>query len=175
MDKQKLKHKNLIFILMLTTFILNAQSVRFNFTNGITKTYNLGVIRKITYNANLLNVYLINDSINTWNISTINYYDYNQSLVKLNENDVNNTHIKFEAYPNPFKDYININYQLMHEDNVKINLFDVKGQLIYEINKGRLSAGIFKDELNFSTLLPGIYNFQILSSKITLNKIIVKD
>ncbi|MFN7044995.1 MAG: T9SS type A sorting domain-containing protein, partial [Flavobacterium sp.] len=39
--------------------------------------------------------------------------------------------LSVKAYPNPFKDYIDLNYQFNYDSDVEIQIFDTKGTLLY--------------------------------------------
>jgi len=67
--------KLFLFIsLMLFTTELNAQSIHFNYTDGTNASYNLEDVRKITFDADVMNLHLWDGSVYSWNVSTIGYY-----------------------------------------------------------------------------------------------------
>lgn len=64
--------------------------------------------------------------------------------------------------PNPFREYIDINYSLDESSNVEINVFDITGKFVKTVTNQKLQAGnyshrILSDELSFRN---GIYLVQ---------------
>ena len=62
-------------------------------------------------------------------------------------------------YPNPFNPITVINYGLPKPSNISINIFDVKGRVIYE-NNNNLDAGYYSFNWNASAYSSGIYFIQ---------------
>ena len=62
-------------------------------------------------------------------------------------------------YPNPFNPITVINYGLPKPSNISINIFDVKGRVIYE-NNNNLDAGYYSFYWNASAYSSGIYFIQ---------------
>ncbi len=60
-------------------------------------------------------------------------------------------------YPNPFIDEVTISFCVKKETSVRINLYDMKGALIYSLFDGELETGEYRLEENFESLSRGIY------------------
>ncbi len=76
--------------------------------------------------------------------------------------------------PNPFTDSTTISFYLPEEENVILEFFDNKVELIKEIPKQKYSAGrheiIFRDE----NLMPGIYFYRFKAGNyIEVRKMVV--
>jgi len=79
------------------------------------------------------------------------------------------------AYPNPFTDVVTINYSLKNDSQVIINLYDINGRLINQIENKTISSGNHSVEFNGSTLTSGVYFYTIQNnSGIQTQKIIKK-
>ena len=52
----------------------NAQSIHFNFIDGTNTSYNLEDLRKITFDADVMNLHMLDGSLYAWNVSTIGHY-----------------------------------------------------------------------------------------------------
>lgn len=88
-----------------------------------------------------------------------------------NDNQISNFHIKI--YPNPVKDFLQIEIDLPNDDNLTLSLFDNNGQIIKTWSH---KEQIFENQLiNISLvgIIPGIYFIQIKSNdKILIQKIV---
>ncbi len=84
------------------------------------------------------------------------------------------------AYPNPFNPTTNITYQVPSSGNVKVEVFNINGQLIQTLFDGKQSQGSYQFTWNAENMSSGIYfvkiDFQTLSNtfsqtqKVTLIK-----
>lgn len=64
------------------------------------------------------------------------------------------------AYPNPFREQVNIAYQLESEAQVVIRLFDQAGRLAGEIeNTHQVAAGSYQAIFDGNSLAPGMYHY----------------
>jgi len=61
------------------------------------------------------------------------------------------------VYPNPMKDQGNIGFSLESAGNVSVQIFNLNGQLVREINEGNLPAGNNNIEFNANDLKKGTY------------------
>jgi hypothetical protein len=109
------------------------------------------------------NVFSLNGKYPCWGFPNIIQSYYDNSIT--NVTNLFSDNIKFQIYPNPCEDYIivqNTNNNI-YIDGIKNNNFNFKIYNIY----GKLSKeGITKigEEINVSSLSPGIYLFQIYIS-----------
>lgn len=83
-----------------------------------------------------------------------------------------NAHSTILVYPNPSKDYITIELIDLKESSVKVQLVDVIGKLIKEININNVH-GNYKRELNVTDVEKGSYFLKISSNDISETKKII--
>jgi hypothetical protein len=67
----------------------------------------------------------------------------------------------YQNYPNPFNAMTKIRFDLPNGDEVKISVFDVKGNLVREISKRDYKAGHHEVILNIAGFATGIYFYKI--------------
>jgi hypothetical protein len=67
------------------------------------------------------------------------------------------------ASPNPAFDVITLNYLVKRSADVRINVYDVTGQLVKSIDNGKMVAGVNKQTLDVSNLNNGLYLYEIVS------------
>jgi hypothetical protein len=110
--------------------------------------------------------------------SSIGYYTNNTSSVKQgyqtpffkkSESYSNDNAELLSIFPNPFTNYISINYKIGQSVNFK--LFDVNGKLIYNDD---LIFNSNNEEINLSVLSPGFYFVTIKSKVTTFNTKLIK-
>lgn len=65
--------------------------------------------------------------------------------------------IAMVAYPNPFKNNLNMKYKLTVKGNVSISIMDINGRLIEELPQGNVAAGDYNVSFNGSNLVAGNY------------------
>jgi hypothetical protein len=65
------------------------------------------------------------------------------------------------VYPNPFTSYTTVEYQVPQEGQVVIALFDQTGRQVMEIENSIFAAGTHQVKIDGSSLLPGIYHYNI--------------
>lgn len=61
------------------------------------------------------------------------------------------------AYPNPFKNDLTFKYRLAAKGNVKIQVLDLSGRLVAEINENNKSEGEYINHWNAASVAPGNY------------------
>jgi len=86
----------------------------------------------------------------------------------------------YDNFPNPFNPTTNIKFDLPEQANVKIQVVDVLGRQVMEVNGGRLTSGQKVITLDGSKLSSGVYYYKVVaegstktysqSSKFTLVK-----
>ncbi len=69
----------------------------------------------------------------------------------------------FQNYPNPFNPYTKIKFSNPNNNYIKINVYNILGQLISNLSDGYLKKGIYEIEFNSSNLTSGIYICEIVS------------
>jgi agmatine/peptidylarginine deiminase len=77
----------------------------------------------------------------------------------------------FTAYPNPAMDLVNINFQIVEQADIKLNIYDALGKLVYTENHEQIKPGLYRSEVNLENLNPGIYYYSLLiNNKSNLSK-----
>ena len=81
----------------------------------------------------------------------------------------------FQNYPNPFNPSTTITYQIPNYSNVRVNIYDLNGQLIKELLNENQSAGEYRimwDGTNQSNLkvASGVYIYSVRCNESLLSK-----
>lgn len=100
----------------------------------------------------------------------VSIYDYPfVGLVKLNPDgtDINNNELIkptsiINAYPNPFNPICKFKFALFRDTKVIIKIYNIKGQLISEFNKGSLKMGNHSTLWDANNYPSGVYFAQLL-------------
>jgi hypothetical protein len=171
----KSKPRALLVIAMLFTVGLRAQSIHFNYTDGTNASYNLADVRKITFDADLMNLYLFDGSVYAWNVSTIGGYQYNESSLNVQEwlNSANAWEVVI--FPNPTSTNLNLHYNLPKDDEITIALFNMQGKLILQKKVGKQVSGEQQQTLDVSNLPEGSYVCRIKGQHQTVTKTVIKN
>jgi hypothetical protein len=79
---------------------------------------------------------------------------------------------KMKLYPNPVENYATVEFKLSKTSNVLIQVYDMQGRVIRDLNLGSRS-GQLKERLDFSDLPAGTYFIRMnAGNQITVNKFI---
>lgn len=170
----KSKPITLLAIALLFTVGLRAQSIHFNYTDGTNTSYNLEDVRKITFDADVMNLHLLDGSTYAWNVSTIGHYEYDETSLNLNEwiNAANAWEVS--VYPNPTSTDLHVRFNLPKEDEISIALYDLQGQLILEKNMGNKISGEHQETLDLKDLPQGTYVCRITGKQNSITKQVIK-
>ena len=167
-------------LVMITTSLLFssmsvAQSIHFNYTDGTSASYNLEDVRKITFDADLMNLHLWDGTVYAWNVSIIGRYQYNESSLNVGEwlNKANAWVVVI--FPNPTSATLNVHYNLPKEDEITIALFDMQGKLILQKNLGKQVSGEHKETLDLTSIPQGTYGCRISGQQNTITKTVIKN
>lgn len=175
MKKNKSKPIVLLAIALLFTVGLRAQSIHFNYTDGTNASYNLEDVRKITFDADLMNLHLWDGTVYAWNVSTIGYYEYDESSLNVQEWLNNANELDVAIFPNPTCTNLNVLYNLPKEDIITISLYDMEGKLVLDKNLGKLSSGEHQETLDLTSIPQGTYVCRISGQKNTITKTVIKN
>jgi hypothetical protein len=73
---------------------------------------------------------------------------------------VEHSHVSFEVsqiYPNPFSGSASVNVRLTHDSDISLQVEDISGKAVLQIEKGWVIAGDHTIRINAADLHPGIY------------------
>ena len=81
---------------------------------------------------------------------------------------------RFELYPNPFNDILNINFTNPENQNVKISIYDAYGRKIEVIEDKSFEKGTHNIEWNSNTLPNAIYYIRVQTDNFVKNQKVMK-
>ncbi len=88
--------------------------------------------------------------------------------------NINNENTTLSTYPNPANNGTTVNVTLSASQNVSLEFFDVAGQLVKTIMKGKLATGVHSYELPLTDVAEGTYFIRLLTEeKICSKKLVV--
>jgi hypothetical protein len=67
----------------------------------------------------------------------------------------------YQNYPNPFNPSTTIRFDLKEPSTVRLEIYDILGQRVYDENKGVMSAGRFSETFDMSRFASGVYLYRI--------------
>lgn len=86
-------------------------------------------------------------------------------------NEEGNTGIALQQnVPNPSNGNTMINYSIAKEGNVSLEVYDVTGQLVSNVNEGQQVAGQHSIDLNTSNYAPGVYFYTLIVDGVKVTK-----
>jgi len=174
MKKNNQKSLRLLATAQLIATMSFAQSIHFNYTDGTNASYNLEDVRKITFDADLMNLHLWDGSVYAWNVSTIGNYQYDETSVNVQEWLGNANAWEVVIFPNPTSTTLNVRYNLPKEDEITIVLFDMQGKLILQKNLGKQVSGEHQETLDLTSIPQGNYVCRITGQQNTITKTVIK-
>jgi hypothetical protein len=136
----------------------------FSEISGETYTCTIPLVYEQMVNADptqQVQFYYIPDFVKTYTVTGIENPDNPQIVVAQN-------------YPNPFSSTSMVRINLLKDNNVKLEIHNMAGQLVDRQNLGAMQAGIHDLTINAAGLSPGIYFYSLLidSGKITKKMIV---
>lgn len=160
---------------MLFTVGLRAQSIHFNYNDGTNASYNLQDVRKITFDADLMNLHLWDGTVYGRNVSTIGYFQYDESSLNVQEWLSNANAWEVVIFPNPTSVNLNVRYNLPKEDEITIALFDMQGKLILQKSLGKQVSAEHQETLDLTSIPQGTYACRISGQQNTITKTVIKN
>jgi len=79
---------------------------------------------------------------------------FNYDPVGVDENMVVN---QMNIYPNPTNDLLNINFNLFETSDINVQVFDLRGKMVFESVKGFSQTGNIEYKINLEHLKPAVY------------------
>jgi uncharacterized protein len=98
-----------------------------------------------------------------------------QQLIKYTNEDGSNIVFKaFTAYPNPFTDIINIEFELQKKSSVSISVFSVDGNQVHTVHPHLLDKGYYQIPLMTQNISPGTYIIRLTSGNKSMSVKVIK-
>lgn len=135
--------RTIIICLAMWPFLLNGQTVFFHFTNGVTYSYDVSEIRKLTFEGDQQVLTLQDGSEYAWNVSTIGHYDFQQTT-GIEHIASGNEPMPLRLYPNPSEGHVTIEFDLSETGPVLVQVFDLRGQLLRSLENRIMSRGTIR-------------------------------
>lgn len=148
-----MKNKKLLYILLLSTIGVNAQSI----SNQVISSYGLSAangsaITDVTIGEPIIGT--VSDGNSTL---TQGFHQTNLIVTTIKENESTNN---YQFYPNPVNETLNFSYNNTVHETVNLQLFNVNGQLLWSKEKI-----ISNEQINFSDKAKGTYLIKITDIK----------
>ncbi len=106
--------------------------------------------------------------------STLNFVitaiEENLSIVN---NKIENNVVLKQNYPNPFKDLTTIEYRLKERSTVKLEVYNLQGQLVKSLDKGVQNSGNHKLVFGLNQMNSGVYVAVLITKKGNQKQLIV--
>lgn len=122
-----------------------------------------GGIRSMTFSPD--KKYFAYSLLGKLKLFTINYSNGAVSKNNANKLQVSNASLNFAAYPNPFKSFITITYNLPLKQHVSIMIYDVYGREIALLKDEEQDAGVHNIQFNSETIKGGMYYCKLQTEK----------
>lgn len=86
---------------------------------------------------------------------------------------VANQHLWVKAYPNPFTDVLNVQFEMPIAGAVQFDLMDLQGKKMVIAERGFLAKGIHQHQLNLADIPSGAYLLHVqLGDRMLINKVL---
>ncbi len=139
-----------------------------NTENGTLRISTFGVT-PVTCNEPVFNLQfeIIDNSVNSSSIVYMQAIQFDEVAVDLNSVGIIPTETPTiplqlnQNYPNPFNPITNISYSLPRKSDVRLSIFNMKGQLVKELVNENKPAGSYTISLNASNMASGIYFYRL--------------
>ena len=101
----------------------------------------------------------------------IDYYQFEYTGTGIDESESSVlTNIHLSNYPNPFNSETTISFSLPKSDNISLEVFNIRGQLVETLVTGHREAGEHSAIWDAEDISSGIYFYRILTSDFTDTK-----
>ncbi|OGU77720.1 MAG: hypothetical protein A2V93_10355 [Ignavibacteria bacterium RBG_16_34_14] len=114
----------------------------------------------------------ISSSIYKYRLKQIDYdgsFNYSDE-VEVEVNLLPKEYVLYHNYPNPFNPFTTIKFSIPKQTQLKLNLYNVLGELVKTITEGLYEPGNYEVTLNANELPSGIYIYKFESSESVLSK-----
>lgn len=137
----------------------------------INLSYTFGTTPKIFTNLSLMKAIVWVQDLTTKEI-----YQSKAISIVTSIDEVASTLSSFDIYPNPFKDFTTVAFTLKQAENVKMEVYNMLGELVSSDDKGGMTPGYNSVELNAENLPSGMYFVKLsagtysITKKVSINK-----
>lgn len=102
--------------------------------------------------------------------------DFNISAIDENQNIKEVSCHLYQNYPNPFNPETTISYDVVKAGNIKITVYNHKGELVKKIVDEHQEAGKYSIKFNGNSLESGVYFYQMVTNEFTrtMKSVLVK-
>ena len=111
-----------------------------------------------------LNQNLLKTKVNLFNFSIAALFDESTDVLAQN-NSLPSDLILASAYPNPFNSRLSIEYESKIHENMTINVYNIKGELVQTIDNKYNSPGVHSITWDASNHSTGIYFIKLINSR----------
>ncbi|KAB2859061.1 MAG: T9SS type A sorting domain-containing protein [Flavobacteriales bacterium] len=142
--------KKILYILLLTTFGANAQSI----SNQVVSSYGLSAVNGTAQTDVTIGepvTATVSDGNNTL---TQGFHQTKLIITTISENEKTNN---YQFYPNPVNEVLNFNFTNSNNEPVGLQLFDINGKILY--NKQNITTN---EQLSFSDKANGQYILKVI-------------
>jgi hypothetical protein len=123
----------------------------------------------------LMRINLKDGSVMEFSIDDIRKLTFDTTTEIRQYGDVIGKFLTLKAYPNPARDYVNIEYTLAARGEVLIEIFSLNGRHLESIDRGHEESGTYLYKWLTTPIPSGIYVCRIRQNKeIVTEKIIIK-
>lgn len=91
-------------------------------------------------------------------------------ISSVEDESIANDFVLYQNYPNPFNPSTKIEYRLLRASDVKLNVFNVLGEKVFEQYFGYQTAGSYKIDFNGKNLPSGVYVYSIYTNENRLSR-----
>jgi len=103
-------------------------------------------------------------------INQIVFYDtVNTGITKLGS-EIPNKYDLYQNYPNPFNPSTKIKFDIIRNENVKLEIYDITGRSINTLVNGKLEAGKYEFTMTASSIPSGVYFYKLETENYTMTR-----
>jgi hypothetical protein len=100
--------------------------------------------------------------------------DSEGGTVALDENTITPKGFSLEQnYPNPFNPVTNISYEIQHQSDISLDLYDLRGMKVKSLVSGKMPAGSHSFTFDASDMASGVYFYTLSLDNITQTRKLV--
>lgn len=136
------KHKPLVF---MNDYLNRSLVYQIYDSYGNPGLPNETIVTEYGYNSNLSGITYFSDTNFTYTFYENSTYYLNLKTIStpssLNDTNTSRKDLNVKAYPNPFNPSTTISFQLEKDSNVDVSIYNIKGQKVTSLLKGKLTKG----------------------------------